>query len=126
MMTNSLRGVLLFFTVAGVGVIAVADESPLNKGNVATELLRVHRTPQEYGMPTFPNFAPPGFDSSHIVSQNTDNNKNSFAQSTIYKSENGYGSSSISIAKSGGSAMNMSITSLLVLSIVSIISVFRT
>ncbi|XP_053688829.1 uncharacterized protein LOC128738038 [Sabethes cyaneus] len=124
MMTISVKRLLLFVIAAGVGVIAAADVT-LNRGNVATELLRARRSPQQNGMPTFPNFAPPGFDSSHIVSQNTDSNKNGFAQSTIYKSENGYGSSSISIAKSGGSTINTSIVCFLGLSVMTIISAFR-
>ncbi|XP_058833076.1 uncharacterized protein LOC131690979 [Topomyia yanbarensis] len=119
-----IQGLLL---LAAISVGVLANEVPLNKGNVAAELSRVRRNPQQNNMPGFPNFAPPGFDSSHIVSQDTDRNKNSFAQSTIYKSENGYGSSSISVSRSGTTSIKASFISclLVVFSLLPVTHLFR-
>ncbi|XP_001660297.2 uncharacterized protein LOC5572227 [Aedes aegypti] len=79
-----------------------AGNVDVNRGNVALETVhRAVRSPQQNNFQGFPNFAPPGFDASHIVSQNTDVSKDGYAQTTIYKSENGMGSSSTSFSKSG-------------------------
>ncbi|XP_058463475.1 uncharacterized protein LOC131437863 [Malaya genurostris] len=109
-MTMTIQGLLL---VTAFCVGALANDVPLNKGNVASELSRVRRNPQQIQMPGFPNFAPPGFDSSHVVSQDTDRNKNGFVQTTIYKSENGYGSSSVSVSRSGATMMGTSFSYML-------------
>ncbi|XP_053676574.1 uncharacterized protein LOC128726772 isoform X2 [Anopheles nili] len=71
----------------------------LNRGS----LVRVVRSPQQpHG---FPNFPPPQFPFANpeIVSQDTQRDKNGFAQTTIYKYPNGMGSSSVSTSYSGSS-----------------------
>ncbi|XP_065075312.1 uncharacterized protein LOC135699052 [Ochlerotatus camptorhynchus] len=100
---------LLLVTVFGV---VLAENVQLNQGNVAIEVVRrVARSPQQTNFPGFSNIAPPGFDVSQIVSQNTDVSKNGYAQSTIYKSENGMGSSSTSFSssqpRSGAASMTL-------------------
>ncbi|KXJ71377.1 hypothetical protein RP20_CCG020693 [Aedes albopictus] len=95
MMIKSLFLVIFFAVIS-------AENVEVNRGNVA--LMTGHRSarsPQQNNFQGFPNFAPPGFDASHIVSQNTDVGKNGFAQTTIYQSENGMGSSSTSFSRSG-------------------------
>ncbi|EDS40052.1 conserved hypothetical protein [Culex quinquefasciatus] len=106
----------LFLVAAAVFVGVFANEAQLNKGNVALELsARLPRSAQQTNLPGFPNFVPPGFDNSNIVSQHTDSNKNGFAQTTIYKSDNGMGSSSVSVAKSGSTTVQLSFSCLIVL-----------
>ncbi|XP_062550727.1 uncharacterized protein LOC134215588 [Armigeres subalbatus] len=99
-----IKNLLLLMVFVYMSVV----DAELNRGNAA--LVAVHRavrSPQQNNFPSFPNMPPPGFDASHIVSQNTDVNKNGFAQTTIYKSENGMGSSSTSYSQSGASLVKL-------------------
>ncbi|XP_055626768.1 uncharacterized protein LOC129768855 [Toxorhynchites rutilus septentrionalis] len=106
-------------------VIVFANDVPLNKGNVASHLSRIQRSPQQPNVGEFPNFVPPSFDNSQIVSQQTDRNKNGYAQTTIYRGENGYGASSVSVSKSGATSAAMSFRFLLILAILPIINILR-
>ncbi|XP_035785515.1 uncharacterized protein LOC118463192 [Anopheles albimanus] len=69
------------------------------------QVSRVARSPQQ--PQGFPNFPPPQFPfgNPEIVSQDTQSDKNGFAQTTIYKYPNGMGSSSVSTSYSGSSRM---------------------
>ncbi|XP_055611542.1 uncharacterized protein LOC129758118 [Uranotaenia lowii] len=104
---------IVLLTVLVVGVLA--ENIPLNRGNVASELVRDRRSPQDQIFPNFPNMpALPGFDQSNVVSQHTDSNKNGFAQTTIYKSNNGGGSSSVSFSKSGGTGSTLNLSAAII------------
>uniref|UniRef100_A0AAG5D6E6 Secreted protein n=1 Tax=Anopheles atroparvus TaxID=41427 RepID=A0AAG5D6E6_ANOAO len=96
---NSL---LLVVLIAFVATCATGDQQgAVNRGNLA----RVARSPQQ--QQGFPNFPPPQFPfgNPEIVSQDTQGDKNNFAQTTIYKYPNGVGSSSVSTSRSGSSKM---------------------
>ncbi|XP_050093178.1 uncharacterized protein LOC126576107 isoform X2 [Anopheles aquasalis] len=79
------------------------------------QLSRVARSPQQ--PQSFPNFPPPQFPfgNPEIVSQDTQRDKNGFAQTTIYKYPNGMGSSSVSTSYSGSSKMTSTASGALLL-----------
>ncbi|XP_049290859.1 uncharacterized protein LOC125767928 [Anopheles funestus] len=87
-----------------IALTSAADDLPsdINRGS----LVRVARNPQQ--PQGFPNFPPPQFPfgNPEIVSQDTQRDKNGFAQTTIYKYPNGMGSSSVSTSYSGSSKLN--------------------
>ncbi|XP_050075906.1 uncharacterized protein LOC126563317 [Anopheles maculipalpis] len=96
---------LLLASVSMVVALSnAADELPsnINRGS----LVRAARSPQQ--PQGFPNFPPPQFPFANpeIVSQDTQRDKNGFAQTTIYKYPNGMGSSSVSTSYSGSSKLN--------------------
>ncbi|XP_058124202.1 uncharacterized protein LOC131265879 [Anopheles coustani] len=75
-----------------------SEQGDFNRGN----LVRVARNPQQQPFPNFPQLP---FGNPEIVSQDTQNNKNGFTQTTIYKFPNGMGASSVSTSHSGSSKM---------------------
>uniref|UniRef100_A0A182WLQ6 Transmembrane protein n=1 Tax=Anopheles minimus TaxID=112268 RepID=A0A182WLQ6_9DIPT len=105
MASFSVKCSLLLVSVSMViALTSAADDLPsdINRGS----LVRVARNPQQ--PQGFPNFPPPQFPFANpeIVSQDTQRDKNGFAQTTIYKYPNGMGSSSVSTSYSGSSKLN--------------------
>ncbi|XP_053666043.1 uncharacterized protein LOC128715185 [Anopheles marshallii] len=86
-----------------IALTSAADDLPTNVNRGS--LVRVARNPQQ--PQGFPNFPPPQFPfgNPEIVSQDTQRDKNGFAQTTIYKYPNGMGSSSVSTSYSGSAKL---------------------
>uniref|UniRef100_A0A182QYZ4 Transmembrane protein n=1 Tax=Anopheles farauti TaxID=69004 RepID=A0A182QYZ4_9DIPT len=80
---------------------AAGDDGDLQRDINRGSLMRVARSAQQ--PQGFPNFPPPQFPFANpeIVSQDTQEHKNGFTQTTIYKYPNGMGSSSVSTSYSG-------------------------
>ncbi|XP_049546521.1 uncharacterized protein LOC125957700 [Anopheles darlingi] len=101
-------GLLLVVALMVFGVDSRASSSAdllRSDADRGQEASRVARSPQQ--QQGFPNFPPPQFPfgNPEIVSQDTQRDKNGFAQTTIYKYPNGMGSSSVSTSYSGSPKM---------------------
>uniref|UniRef100_A0A0E4G8B7 Uncharacterized protein n=1 Tax=Anopheles gambiae TaxID=7165 RepID=A0A0E4G8B7_ANOGA len=97
-----LVSVLAVIALTSAAAIDDLQPSEINRGS----LVRIARSPQQ--PQGFPNFPPPQFPfgNPEIVSQDTQQNKNGYAQTTIYKFPNGMGSSSVSTSHSGSSKLS--------------------
>ncbi|XP_052861453.1 uncharacterized protein LOC128268413 [Anopheles cruzii] len=96
----------------GVAARASASDDLRGESNLVHRVVRSPQQQQPHGLANFP---PPQFPFANpeIVSQDTQRDRNGFAQTTIYKYPNGMGSSAVSTSYSGTAQITGSLPAVL-------------